>query len=70
MRRLVTPLIADTTTTQELSLAALATICAVRAIHVASPTDVPPNFITCSAELIPASLTFFDCGLTCDYVCG
>src|ERR1700730_6572175 len=57
MRRLVTPLMADTTTTQGFSLAALAMICALRAIHVASPTDVPPNFITCSAEFIPASLT-------------
>lgn len=32
--------------------AADATICAARAMHVASPTDVPPNFITCKGFVI------------------
>lgn len=42
----VTPLIAETTATIGPSRAASFTICATRAIHAASPTDVPPNFIT------------------------
>jgi len=50
--RFVTPLIAETTTTQLFSLAACAIICAVRAMHEASPTDVPPNFITCNLGFI------------------
>ena len=44
--RFVTPLIADTTTTTRMPFALEATICAARAMQVASPTDVPPNFIT------------------------
>jgi len=35
-----------------ISLGSLATICAVLAIHSASPTDVRPNFITCNRGLI------------------
>jgi hypothetical protein len=38
---------------QGFSFAAFAIICAVLAIHDASPTDVPPNFITCSRGFIP-----------------
>jgi hypothetical protein len=43
---------AETTATQPLSVAAFAIICAVLAMHDASPTDVPPNFITCSRGFI------------------
>jgi len=43
---LVTPLIAETTATMGPSAAAPLTIFATRAMHEASPTDVPPNFIT------------------------
>src|SRR5258708_4752618 len=50
--RLVTPLIAETTATTAFSRAACATICAARAMHDASPTDVPPNFITCTCDFI------------------
>jgi hypothetical protein len=32
-------------------------ICAVRAMHTASPTDVPPNFITCNRGFIALRLT-------------
>jgi hypothetical protein len=46
MSRLVTPPIAETTATTAASLEAAATISAARLIHAASPTDVPPNFIT------------------------
>ena len=42
----VTPPIADTTTTIGPSRDASFTICATRPMHAASPTDVPPNFIT------------------------
>src|SRR4029077_7831857 len=37
---------AETTTTREASRLAWGTICAARAIEEASPTEVPPNFIT------------------------
>src|SRR5579862_8038011 len=37
---------AETTTTMGPSRDASLTICATRPIHAASPTDVPPNFIT------------------------
>ena len=43
---LVTPLIAETTATTGPSREASFTICATRAMQDASPTDVPPNFIT------------------------
>jgi hypothetical protein len=43
---LVTPLIADTTATIGPSAAAPFRILATRPMHEASPTDVPPNFIT------------------------
>ena len=46
MSRLVTPLMAETTTTTEPSAAADFTIAAERAMQAASPTEVPPNFIT------------------------
>ena len=52
MRRFVTPLIADTTATQLRPFAPSAMICAVLAIHNASPTDVPPNFITCNCAFM------------------
>src|SRR5436853_3368340 len=54
--RLVTPLIAETTATQPFSFAALAIICAALAMQAASPTDVPPNFITCKRAFIPSQL--------------
>jgi hypothetical protein len=44
----VTPLIAETTETTAFARAASATICAARAMQAASPTEVPPNFITCN----------------------
>ena len=58
INRLVTPLIAETTATQPPSFAAFAIIWAVLAMHDASPTDVPPNFITCKRAFIsvPATL--------------
>src|SRR5690348_8833989 len=46
MSRLVTPLMAETTTTTEPSDAAVLTIAAAREMQEASPTEVPPNFIT------------------------
>src|SRR5229473_2960790 len=49
---LVTPLIAETTAATAFSCAACATICAARVMHEASPTDVPPNFITCTFDFI------------------
>src|ERR1700751_1981615 len=52
IRRFGTPLIADTTTTTESSRAAVAQICAVRAMQEASPTEVPPNFMTTSLDFI------------------
>src|SRR5215470_11507682 len=51
---MVTPLMADTTTTIELSREAWRTICATRAMQPASPTEVPPNFITRSGLFIEA----------------
>jgi hypothetical protein len=48
----VTPLIAETTATTAFSRAACTTICAARAMHAASPKDVPPNFITCNFDFI------------------
>jgi hypothetical protein len=48
----VTPVIAETTTTTPLSRAACATICAAREMHDASPTEVPPNFITRNLDFI------------------
>src|SRR5580765_6640563 len=52
MRRLVTPLMAETTTATGNCFDALATIVAERRMQEASPTEVPPNFITCSFEFI------------------
>jgi hypothetical protein len=52
IKRSVTPLIAETTTTTALSRAALAEISAARAMQEASPTDVPPNFMTTSVEFM------------------
>src|SRR5580700_8238316 len=52
IRRLVTPLIADTTTTIEASRAPSTTILAERAMHSASPIEVPPNFMTRSGFAI------------------
>src|SRR5689334_22184329 len=46
MSRLVTPLMAETTTATEPLAAADLTISAARPIQSASPTEVPPNFIT------------------------
>jgi hypothetical protein len=43
---------ADTTATQPLCRAPSAMIFAVRAMQDASPTDVPPNFITCNRVFI------------------
>src|SRR5215469_8020090 len=43
---------ADPTATQRPSAAPLTMICAVRAIQAASPTDVPPNFMTRSRVFI------------------
>src|SRR5580704_12767773 len=43
---------AETTATTGPSLEASATIFATRWIHAASPTDVPPNFITCRGLFI------------------
>src|SRR5580704_2797016 len=48
---LVTPLIADTTTTTLLSREAAPTIRTTRSMQDASPTEVPPNFITRSCFL-------------------
>src|ERR1700683_941119 len=45
-RRFVTPLIAETTTTTAPSRDASRTIWATRAMQAASPTEVPPNFMT------------------------
>jgi hypothetical protein len=50
IKRFVTPVIAETTTTTEDSRAAAAQIWAVRAMQGASPTEVPPNFITTSLD--------------------
>jgi hypothetical protein len=55
INRFVTPLMAETTAMQPLSFAAFAIICAVLAMQAASPTDVPPNFITCSRGFISFS---------------
>src|ERR1700683_4123178 len=52
IKRLVTPLIAETTTTIEASRAPSTTIFAERAMHSASPIEVPPNFITRSSFAI------------------
>src|SRR5215472_10544172 len=49
---------ADTTATQRCSLLASTIIFAALAMHDASPTDVPPNFITCSRFSIP----LLECG--------
>src|SRR3984957_2138363 len=52
IRRLVTPLIAETTTKIEWSREASFTISHTRAMQDASPTEVPPNFMTCSCFFI------------------
>jgi hypothetical protein len=49
---LVTPLIADTTVKTSPRLAAEAVISAAARMRAASPTDVPPNFITLRFPLI------------------
>jgi len=43
---------AETTATHGTFLAAAATICAALAMHEASPTDVPPNFMTCKRDFM------------------
>ena len=49
---LVTPLIAETTTTTGRCAAAERTMAAARRMQSASPTEVPPNFITWRAGFI------------------
>src|SRR5208337_1246763 len=51
-RRLVTPLMAETTATHGVFRAAAATICAALAMQEASPTEVPPNFMTCKRDFM------------------
>src|SRR5215471_2975689 len=60
---LVTPLMAETTATHFPALAVSATICAARAIQAASPTDVPPNFITCRADFMNSRSYSWPAGL-------
>src|SRR5215472_6156543 len=55
--RLVTPLMAETTATQFPARARAAMIWAARRIHAASPTEVPPNFMTCKADFIRLPFT-------------
>jgi hypothetical protein len=55
MRVFVTPDIAETTTTMERCCEASAAIVAALRIREASPTDVPPNFITWIGRLIELS---------------
>ena len=70
--RLVTPLMAETTTTTGRDPAAALTISAARRMQLASPTDVPPNFITHKEDFHPLwpsrillllQIKFFSAGL-------